>query len=88
MLLYYIAIFCFVGYKAVPETLVSSCVAFSLPPYVDDSDWAMAAACVHHGEDVARASQMTKVGLGDMESASELASQEGVQLEGTAPAAE
>ena len=50
---YYLVLFCVIGYKAVPEVICTTCVAFSLPPYMDPSDWAMAEACVHHGEEIA-----------------------------------
>ena len=52
LILYYLAIYLFVGYKLAPEALVSATVCFALPPYVDDSNWALALKCAEHAEQV------------------------------------
>jgi len=49
---YYLIIYCVVGWKVVPEALVSATVCFALPPYVDDSNWAIALCCVAHADEV------------------------------------
>ena len=38
------------GFTVLPEAVVNSAVAFSMPPYVCNTNWASALACQHHAD--------------------------------------
>ena len=49
---YYLCIYIFTIWKVIPECLISACVAFAMPPYVDSDNYKLALACVQHAGDI------------------------------------
>ena len=53
LFLYYVFLFFYTGYVLMPEAVVTASVAFCMPPYVDNHDWACALACQRHADRLA-----------------------------------
>lgn len=53
LFIYYLFLLFFTGAVLIPEAVVTSSVAFCMPPYVDNHDWECALACQRHADKLA-----------------------------------